>query len=102
MPVRNEERDIGEQLEALVRQEWNGDWRVLVVDNGSSDGTIAVLDEYVARSPRLSYIIADERSDKSFAANCGVRAAAAEAVVFCDGDDVVADGWLTAMAEGLT
>lgn len=101
IPARNEERLLGHQLEALLLQEWDGEWEIIVVDNGSTDGTVALVERHAQRSERLRVVRAPERADQSFAANAGVAATKAAAVVFCDADDIVADGWLSAMARGL-
>lgn len=39
LPARNGAATIGEQLEALARQDFAGRWELVVVDNGSADGT---------------------------------------------------------------
>jgi glycosyltransferase involved in cell wall biosynthesis len=101
IPARNEEHRLGAQLDALLSQAWNGEWEVIVVDNGSTDGTASIVRRYSELSPRVRYVLAGERADQSFAANAGVDAAAGSAVAFCDADDVVGDGWLAAMAAGL-
>lgn len=101
IPARNEERLLGEQLEALLTQDWDGAWELIVVDNGSTDRTAQVVADFMARSPRVRYVEAADRGDQSYAANTGVVASQAPAVAFCDADDVVADGWLAAMADGL-
>jgi glycosyltransferase involved in cell wall biosynthesis len=101
IPARNEEHRLGPQLDALLAQECDGEWEIVVVDNGSTDGTAALVHDYAARSPRVRYLLADAVADQSFAANAGVAATTGDAVVFCDGDDIVADGWLAAMAAGL-
>lgn len=102
IPARNEERLLGQQLEALLAQEWNGEWEVIVVDNGSTDDTANLVEHYARGTDRLRVIRAPERADQSFAANAGVAATSAPAVAFCDADDIVAPGWLAAMARGLT
>lgn len=101
IPAHNEERYLPSQLDALLRQEWSGDWEVIVVDNGSTDGTADVVAEYAKRSDRVRYLAATEKADWSYALNEGVRASEAEAVAFCDADDIVRPGWLATMAEGL-
>jgi glycosyltransferase involved in cell wall biosynthesis len=101
IPARNEEHRLGQQLDALLAQEWGGEWEIVVVDNGSTDGTAAVVHDYAARWPLIRYLFADAVADQSFAANAGVEATTSDAVIFCDGDDIVADGWLSAMAAGL-
>ena len=101
IPARNEATHLPEQLDALLAQRWDGDWEVVVVDNGSTDGTAEVVRSYALRSSRVRYVSATEKADQSYAANVGVRASDADAVVFCDADDIVDDGWLAAMARGL-
>ena len=101
IPALNEEGRLGLQLDALLAQEWSGEWEIMVVDNGSTDGTAALVHGYAARSPRIRYLLAADVADQSFAANAGVGATTSDAVAFCDADDVVAEGWLEAMAKGL-
>ncbi len=102
IPAKNEERHLGEQLDALLSQVWDGAWEVIVVDNGSTDGTADLVRSYAERDRRIRYVFAGEVADQSFAANAGVAASAAKAVIFCDADDVVAPGWLPAMADALS
>lgn len=101
IPARNEERLLARQLEALLAQEWDGDWEVIVVDNGSIDGTVEVVERFARETRRLRVVSAPDRADQSHAANAGVAATSAPVVAFCDGDDIVAPGWLAAMAKGL-
>ena len=102
IPARNEERHLGEQLDALQDQEWDGEWEVIVVDNGSTDGTAALVLDRARGWPRLRLISAPERGDQSYAANQGVAATSARAWVFCDGDDIVQPGWVAAFGEALS
>ena len=99
--VRNEERHLPEQLEALAAQVWDGQWEVLVIDNGSTDGTSRVARDWSHRIANLRIVDASDRADKSYALNVGVTAARAERLAFCDGDDVVCPGWVAAMATAL-
>lgn len=42
IPCLNAADTIGKQLEALARQEWSEPWEVVILDNGSTDETLAV------------------------------------------------------------
>ena len=55
VPVYNAERSIRGTLESLVGQTLS-DWECICVDDGSTDGSGAVLDEYAARDPRIRVI----------------------------------------------
>ena len=99
--ARNEERHLAAQLDSLVAQVWSGDWEILVVDNGSTDGTVSIAEAFSAQHPRLRVLVATERADKAYAVSAGLAGTTADAVVICDADDVVTSGWLAAMAGGL-
>jgi glycosyltransferase involved in cell wall biosynthesis len=101
IPCYNGGDQLIEQLEALRQQEYAGCWEVLVVDNCSDDNTAARVEQFRAHLPNLRLVRAYERRNKSYARNTGVRAARAPRLAFIDADDIVAPGWLAAMAEAL-
>ena len=101
MPCRNAVKTIEAQLEALCRQEWEGGWEVIVADNGSTDGTQEAVARYSGRLPRLLLVDASARRGAAHARNVGVKAATGDALVFCDADDEVGAGWLSAMGKAL-
>jgi glycosyltransferase involved in cell wall biosynthesis len=101
IPCRNNADAIGVQLAALSRQTWHRPWEVIVADNGSTDATLQVVEKHHKTLPQLRLIDASARRGAAHARNAGVAAARAEAILFCDADDEVGNGWLAAMAEGL-
>lgn len=101
IPCRNNAASIGVQLAALARQDWYSPWEVVVADNGSTDGTLEVVEQHRRSLPRLRIIDASRRRGAAHARNAGVAAASGEAILFCDADDEVGAGWLSAMGEGL-
>jgi glycosyltransferase involved in cell wall biosynthesis len=101
LPCRNAERHLAGQLEALARQECPVSWELVVSDNGCTDGSLALVEQYRARLPRLVVLDSSARRGPAAARNAGVRAASGSLVVFCDADDEVAPGWLAAMAAAL-
>ena len=99
--ARDAEATIAEQLDALAAQVWNGSWEVLVVDNGSTDATRAIVEAAAARSPALRLVTATDGAGPAYARNVGARLAAGRSLAFCDADDVVAPGWIAAMGTAL-
>ena len=101
LPAHNEEAHLADQLEAIITQDVDADWELVVVDNNSTDGTTALVEQFAQVSDRVRLVRACEQSDKSYAVAEGVASSSADLLVFCDADDVVAPGWLAALAEGL-
>ncbi len=101
IPCHNEELSIGDQLDALEVQEYNGTFEVIVVDNRSTDGTAELVQRRMAHWPALRMVSAGDRSGAGYARNSGAAVARGKYLMFCDGDDVVMAGWVQAMSDGL-
>lgn len=101
IPCMNGAGVIGEQLAALSRQEWHRPWEVIVADNGSTDGTAAVVEKHQEHLPQLRLVDASGKRGAAHARNVGVAAARGKAIAFCDADDQVGSGWLAAMGGAL-
>jgi glycosyltransferase involved in cell wall biosynthesis len=99
--ARNAASTIGVQLESLARQSWEGEWEVVVVDNGSTDETVAVIESYADRLPALRIVSANSCYRIPYARNRGVEVARGRLIAFCDADDAVSPGWVAAVAAGL-
>jgi cellulose synthase/poly-beta-1,6-N-acetylglucosamine synthase-like glycosyltransferase len=98
---RNAAATLGIQLEALTRQDCPVPWDVVISDNGSTDGSVALARSYRSRLPGLTIIDSSGRPGAGYARNVGASATQAPLLVFCDADDEVAPGWLTAMVNAL-
>jgi glycosyltransferase involved in cell wall biosynthesis len=102
VPVLNAEHTIAEQLDALSAQPDPGvSWEVLVVDNGCTDGTLTIVDTYIARHPSWRLVHATREHNLAYVRNVGVDACIGKSIVFADADDVVGENWLPAMAHAL-
>ena len=102
MPARNAAATIGAQLDALSRQQIDDRWEVVICDNGSTDDTVSVATSWQDRLPSLRVIDASDAHGAGAARNLGVRTARGRIIAFCDADDLVSDGWLAAIAAGMT
>ena len=90
---------IGEQLDALAAQTYGGDWEVVVLDNGSTDGSDRLVLDWADRLPGLRVERVESRGI-SHVRNAARRVARGDLLAFCDGDDVVVPGWLAALVDG--
>ena len=87
----NGSRTIRECLEGLKRVEYP-DFEVIVVDDGSSDGTGEIASEYDVR------LIQTENRGLSSARNTGMKAATGEIIAYTDDDAIPDPEWLTYLA----
>ncbi len=101
IPVLDNVAVLAEQLEAVMGQELDDDWEVVVADNGSTDGTLDLVRAWPVTPRPVRLIDASCRRGPGAARNAGVEAARGDRIVFCDGDDVVAPGWLKGLVAGL-
>jgi hypothetical protein len=96
IPVRNGAATIVQQLEALRRQTYRGEWEIVVADNGSTDETVARCEAFSLLLP-IRVVDASGRAGSSYARNVGAAQARGDLLLFCDADDVVDDGWMEAL-----
>ena len=52
MPVYNDERYVSEAIESVLSQTF-GDFEFLIHDDGSTDGTLTILEQYADRDARI-------------------------------------------------
>ncbi len=83
IPVFNNEGTIAETLESVFAQRFDGRFEVIVVNDGSTDGTRAVLEKYGDRIR----VIDQENRGISAARNAGIRTAVGEYIALLDADD---------------
>lgn len=87
MPVFNGEAYLAEAVESVLSQTL-ADLELVVVDDGSTDGSHAILEGFVRKDPRVRLIANEENLGLSAARNRGWRAARASYVAWLDADDV--------------
>ncbi|SIS22475.1 glycosyltransferase [Williamsia sterculiae] len=113
IPVYNEEKFITDTLEglrtqkfdSLVQRELLGGYRVVVVDNNSTDGTADIVRSYMAEHPDLTVdLITETEKGSGCAADTGARFAidaGAKIIARTDADSIPTDTWLDELVSGL-
>lgn len=101
IPTYNAAETLGEQLSALTAAPTAFAWEILVCDNGSTDGTAAVVAQWQRRWPSIRLVDASARRGPAAARNIGAAVAKAPLLAFCDADDRVGQGWLATARSAL-
>ena len=86
MPGYNAEGHIAEAIGSVLGQTY-ADWELIVVDDGSTDGTASVVKGLSARDARIRYVYR-ENGGQAAARNTGLRASRGDLVAFLDADDL--------------
>lgn len=97
IPAYNVERYIGSTLGSLRRQSAR-DFEVVVVDDGSTDGTAEAAERHFDGLPEVR-LIRTANGGVSQARNVGLAAAKGDYVLFLDGDDYVGETLVARVAE---
>ena len=85
VPVYNTQEYLVKCLDSLVNQTFRG-LEVICVNDGSTDGSLSVLEDYAANHVNIR-IINQSNMGPSAARNAGLRAATGEYITFVDSDD---------------
>ena len=88
IPFFNEEANAGSLLAEIeqVLSSVGASYEILTVDDGSQDGTLAVLSERAAANPRIRVLSMDRNRGQAAALYHGLRTARAPVIITMDGD----------------
>lgn len=84
MPAYNSALFIGETIESVLDQT-HTDWELIVIDDGSTDETVAVVNNY--QDERIRLLKCERNCGAALARNYGLREAKGKWVAFLDSDD---------------
>lgn len=87
LPVYNGERFLAEAIESILTQTYS-DFELIVVDDGSEDGTAEIIREYAGRDERIRCFQLTENQGQASALNLGLAEARGEYVAKMDSDDI--------------
>lgn len=88
IPVYNKASFIKETLESALEQTYLNT-EIILIDDGSSDGSFEILQEYYQKYPDKIVLIDQENQGVSAATNKGIEAAKGDYIQFLDADDLI-------------
>lgn len=95
MPVYNVEGYVEDSIASVCCQSY-ATWELVIINDGSTDGTLAICQRLAATDPRIR-VITTENHGVAMARNEGIAAARGELLAFVDSDDIVAPRYLEVM-----
>ena len=81
----NVEEYLNECIQHVINQAYTN-WELILVDDGSTDQSPQICDDYAKQDHRIK-VIHQKNMGVSKARNAGIKAASGEFVLFCDSDD---------------
>lgn len=95
IPAYNEEKFIYKTLESLQKQNYPGQYEVIVINNASTDNTAKIAEKYGVK------VFYEARKGESWAKQLGFEKATGEFIATTDADTLLPTDWLKKMAEEL-
>ena len=87
LPVYQVEKYLGICIESVINQTYQN-LEILLIDDGSTDKSGKICDEYAARDGRIR-VIHKENEGVSTARNVGIKQATGDYICFADSDDIL-------------
>lgn len=97
VPVYNAEKTLNRCIESILSQTFL-DWELLLIDDGSTDRSGELCDEYASKDQRIK-VFHKKNGGVSSARNIGLDHAKGEWITFVDADDYVKESYLTNLWE---
>ena len=99
IPVYNVEQYLRDCLDSVLNQTFS-DWEAICVNDGSTDESSVILDEYAAKDSRFK-MISQNNAGTAAARNTGLKVANGDYIFFLDSDDWIEDYALQILADSV-
>lgn len=99
IPAYNAEKYLPETLESVVKQV-HKNIEVIIINDGSTDNTQKIIDEYKVKYPQLIHAYQQENCGQSATRNKALQYVSGEYIAFVDADDILEEDYLKNLYEG--
>jgi dolichol-phosphate mannosyltransferase len=101
IPVYNEEENLPETLAAITGEleQLTADWEIVVVESGSTDGSLRIAEEAAARDPRVCYLHQERREGMGSALRAGYALCTKDWICHLEADMPFEPRFVSAAAE---
>ena len=94
LPIYNVEKYLRECIDSILKQNFS-DYEIILVDDGSTDSSPQICDEYEKRDNRIK-VVHKSNGGLSDARNCGTNIAQGNYIIYIDSDDyIITENFLT-------
>lgn len=87
MPCYNAEATLSESIQSVLAQTHTA-YELILIDDGSTDATRSIMEDYCSRDPRIRVLFNDKNRGVSYTRNYGVSQAKYDWIALLDGDDL--------------
>lgn len=99
VPVYNAEKYLARCVDSVLAQSFD-DFELILVDDGSNDGSGAICDKYATRDSRVK-VLHKKNGGVSAARESGIAQARGEYIAFIDADDYIAEDYLKVLYQDI-
>lgn len=86
-PTYNAEKFIQATIESVLNQTYQN-WEMILVDDGSTDQTVLIIEEFAQKDHRIKLFKLSENRGNGFARNAALEKAAGKYIAYLDADDL--------------
>lgn len=86
IPAYNREKELPKCIESVLEQTYKN-FEIIIVDNGSTDSTKAIVQDYIDKDNRIKYFWQENSGSPAGSRNTGILKALGEWIAFLDSDD---------------
>lgn len=97
VPVYNSEDYIKRCVDSVLAQTYD-DWELILIDDGSKDNSLSIMQEYEKKDSRI-HVIHQENAGPGLARNAGIQRATGSLIVFIDSDDRIKEHYFEQLSK---